>query len=77
VRLFRFGSFDTVAEREVRLVNDTYEFLAVSAPIGYLVAVYTPGASDALATTSVSSAPSAEVQVPLIDVSAACQSLGS
>ena len=77
VRLFRFGSFDTEAERETVLDGATYEFLAVPAPVGYLVAVYTAGASDPIATTSVTSTPSAEVTAPTIDVSASCVGEGS
>lgn len=77
VRLFRFGSFDTEAEREIALSDGQYEFLAVPAPVGYLVAVYTPGATDPLATTSVTSTPSAEAVAPTIDASASCAGLGT
>ena len=77
VRLFPFGQFDSEPVDSVVPSNGQYEFLAVDAPAGYLVAVYTPSATEPLATTSVTSTPSTDETIPTIDVSAACASLGS
>ena len=77
VRLFRFGQFDSTPEAETPLIGGTYKFLAVPAPVGYLVAVYTRDSDDPLATTSVASTPSADEEVPLIDLTSACRSLSA
>ena len=75
IRLFPFGQFDSEPVDSVVPSGGTYQFLAVDAPEGYLVAVYTPSATEPLATTSVTSTPSADETIPTIDVSAACSSL--
>jgi hypothetical protein len=72
VRLFRFELFDQEFEREIEFGGGAYEFLAVPAPVGYLVAVYTQQSDDPLATTSVASTPSVDVPIPPIDVSSSC-----
>ena len=77
VRLFAFDEFDAGDAAEVELIAGQYEFSAVDAPAGFIVAVFTRGATEPLATTSVASRPSAEITAPTIDVSATCQSLGS
>ncbi|MCB0968357.1 MAG: carboxypeptidase regulatory-like domain-containing protein, partial [Ilumatobacter sp.] len=77
VRLYPFGQFDSQPVASVVPTNGNYQFLAVDAPVGYLVAVYTPSATEPLATTSVTSTPSDDVTVPTIDVSASCRALGS